>query len=526
MKTRLLVLFTSAAIIAGCAKTDKDTYADEIRIPMTFETEFAQLPDNKSYLQSAESDRYNVVWHAGDKVAFVPVGKTGDIASVTEGNYFTTAEGGQTATFEGQTYDADSYVGIYPVDGLDYIHDGDKLIYKNIYEHQTACNGNLDKDMLISVSNPTPKGEKMYFYNACGLIKFTIPENRTNITKVAFRGSNEEKLAGRIKISYGTTGVTSVFQERYIGQKSTNTLTLSNADGSVLTPGTYYMVATPTKLEKGFTIAMYGSDGKRYIKSSEATTNEIERSGILDLGTLSFGESAPAHSKMFFISEGDNWSFVEMTRHPIDLFTFRHGTYVKSGQFKFGTQSGVWDDNYKALDMDNADCWSYEDARFEPNSSDNDFKWYITATGEGKPCRIILDMTTGVEKMYITEFSGYNELWLVGSALGNWDMSFAKEMEKDTDDGFTYSWSGDLAVGELKITLNKLLAFDGKEWLMAPAKGQALTVGTDQDILYVDNYPDIDHNWSVTEAGNYTITINTLTEKMTVVKNEVTSDGQ
>ena len=169
--------------------------------------------------------------------------------------------------------------------------------------------------MLISVSNPTPKGEKMYFYNACGLIKFTIPENRTNITKVAFRGSNEEKLAGRIKISYGTTGVTSVFQERYIGQKSTNTLTLSNVDGSVLTPGTYYMVATPTKLEKGFTIAMYGSDGKRYIKSSEATTNEIERSGILDLGTLSFGESAPAHSKIFFISEGDNWSFVEMTRH-------------------------------------------------------------------------------------------------------------------------------------------------------------------------------------------------------------------
>ena len=184
MKTRLIVLFTSAAIIAGCAKTDKDTYADEIRIPMTFETEFAQLPDNKSYLQSAENDRYNVVWHAGDKVAFVPVGETGDIVSVTEGNYFTTEEGGQTATFEGQTYDADSYVGIYPVDGLDYIHDGDKLIYKNIYEHQTACNGNLDKDMLISVSNPTPKGEKMYFYNACGLIKFTIPENRTNITSV------------------------------------------------------------------------------------------------------------------------------------------------------------------------------------------------------------------------------------------------------------------------------------------------------------------------------------------------------
>ena len=56
MKTRLIVLFTSAAIIAGCAKTDKDTYADEIRIPMTFETEFAQLPDNKSYLQSAEND--------------------------------------------------------------------------------------------------------------------------------------------------------------------------------------------------------------------------------------------------------------------------------------------------------------------------------------------------------------------------------------------------------------------------------------------------------------------------------------
>ena len=242
-------------------------------------------------------------------------------------------------------------------------------------------------DQLVAVTKETKYDETLYFYNACGLIKFTIPENLTNVVKVAFRGNSGEKLAGRLGIKYSEGDYVSVWvNESYTDQESMFTLTLTNADGSALKAGgTYYLVSAPSKLEKGFTVAMYTSDGKRYAKST-VNENEIHRSKVMNLGTLDFNKVSPMYENVYFISEAAGWSFQSMIKSPMDPFTFRYGGYVGDGQFKFGTAEGEWENNYKALEKNDAD-WKSTDARFVASSED-DTKWLMTGTAEGgDPCR-------------------------------------------------------------------------------------------------------------------------------------------
>jgi hypothetical protein len=367
----------------------------------------------------------------------------------------------------------------------------------------------------------------LYFYNACGLIKFTIPEELSNITKVAFRGGNGEKLAGRIGIKYETeySSISVWVEGTYENQESQYTLTVSNEDGSPLTPGgTYYMVSAPSRLEKGFTIAMYGADGKRYIKSTDKP-NEIHRSKVMNLGTLDAQESTPKYENLYLLSNVSEWQFNYLSPgHSLDPFIFRFGAELKNGdEFKFATASGSFENMYKAFEA-SADPFKKADARFVSGiDGATDFNWALSSdTDDAKPYRIIVDITTGVEKIYTSEFTDYSAVKIVGDATPNgWSLDNATELNTDND--HTWTWTGELKEGEIKFVLNNNTDWISGKWLMSPKDGNNFESCS---ILYVDlnEHPGKDYKWKVTETGNYTITVNTLTEKLTVVKNEVAAE--
>lgn len=524
MKMRIYTIIAMLAFIAGCAKDNTVSSSDTNPKQMTFKSVFVQEPDTRSYLEDRkDTDKaYKVViWHAGDQISVVPADVSGAVSD--KWYTFSTSYGGEVAEFKGEAAPAEKYVGVYPVASDDYLDAEAGIVYKNHCENQIANEGNLAKNQILAVAKESSDGN-LYFYNACGLIKFTLPDGVENITKVAFRGNGGEKLAGRLGIKYSEGDYVSVWvNESYTDQESMFTLTLTNADGSALKAGgTYYLVSAPSKLEKGFTVAMYTSDGKRYAKST-VSENEIHRSKVMNLGTLKFDEALPEYDKMFLISEAAGWSFQPMVKSPVDPFTFRYGGYVGGGQFKFGTRDlgeGRWDNNYKALEKDNAD-WKSTDARFVASSED-DTKWLMPATAEGgDPCRIILDITPGVEKMYLSKFEDYVGIYLVGDAAPNgWNLGEATSMTKGSD--FNWTWNGELEAGELKFSLDQQPDWKGK-WLMAPSSGYNFENG---DVVYVDSKTcSYDWKWKVAEAGNYTITINTLTEKMTVQKKESANES-
>lgn len=57
----------------------------------------------------------------------------------------------------------------------------------------------------------------------------------------------------------------------------------------------------------------------------------------------------PPYDHIYFVGDENSWGFDEMTQDPLDPFLFRYGHVFTVGkEFKFGTQSGSWENMYKA----------------------------------------------------------------------------------------------------------------------------------------------------------------------------------
>lgn len=228
----------------------------------------------------------------------------------------------------------------------------------------------------------------------------------------------------------------------------------------------------------------------------------------------------PPYSTIYFVSEANSWSFIEMTQDPINPFIFRYGAEIGNGQFKFGTSAGSWENMYKT-DYDNADI-SNTTVVFV-SGYDPDYKWLLYAD-EQKAYKIALDITPYEESMVMKEYEPYGNLWLIGDAAPyGWSLDDAASGDKAVmspgSDPYTMTWTGNLSAGELKISCELQRDWCGC-WFMPSSAGKPFGETTDEIITFVDSSSDSnDRKWAVETAGNYTITINQLTERMTVVKN-------
>ena len=197
-----------------------------------------------------------------------------------------------------------------------------------------------------------------------------------------------------------------------------------------------------------------------------------------------------------------------------DLFTWNGG-----GEFKFGTADGEYGNMYKAKN-ENA---PYTDTEvvfvsgFEPDN-----KWSLKESECGKAYKIRLDITAGKEKMEMTLFEPFTEMYIVGEAAPNgWDLGKATPMDKVDD--YTFCWTGDLKAGEIKFSCDKQSDWNGA-WFMAVENGLTFEAG-EYDMYWIDKtnpdygYGSLDNKWVVTDPGNYTITLYQATEKLLVQKN-------
>lgn len=122
----------------------------------------------------------------------------------------------------------------------------------------------------------------------------------------------------------------------------------------------------------------------------------------------------------------------------------------------------------------------------------------------------------------------FDALWLIGDASPvDWSLDDAAsndsaKMSSSSSDPYTFTWTGQLSTGELKFSCDLKRDWNGK-WYMPDENGKILEETDGETIVLIDKSlsenSDIDNKWKVENAGNYTITINQLTESMTVTKN-------
>lgn len=246
---------------------------------------------------------------------------------------------------------------------------------------------------------------------------------------------------------------------------------------------------------------------------------------LLDL-TIEIKEGAilrPRWEHLFLIGNETDWNFWEMVPDPLDPFLFRLGwNFVKGGEFKFGTESGNWANNLKAT-SDNAP-YTQQSMMYVPGF-DPDMKWNLLDSELGA-YKICVDIRDGNERMIMTPFTPYEQLWMIGDATAaGWTLDNAVEMTKG--EGYTFTWTGHLDAGELKFTCDRKGDWSGA-WFMSNEANKAPT-GEEEHILFIDkssddckaqyletNISDVDLKWKIQEAGNYTITLDQLKETVII----------
>ena len=236
----------------------------------------------------------------------------------------------------------------------------------------------------------------------------------------------------------------------------------------------------------------------------------------------------PPYDAIWFIDGMDGYSFKPMTQDALDPFLFRYGAeFNNEGDFKFATASGSWENNYKATQPDAP----YTDSSVEfVKGFDPDNKWRLKTDELGKAYKICLDIRSGKERMLMAPFTPYENIWLVGdAALGGWSLDDAVPMTKDASNPYVMTWTGTLNTGELKFTCDRSSDWNGA-WFMSATNGAAPT-GQEEKALFIDKHSDdlkaqyltvdimnIDNKWKIEEAGTYKITLNQLTETITIAK--------
>lgn len=236
----------------------------------------------------------------------------------------------------------------------------------------------------------------------------------------------------------------------------------------------------------------------------------------------------PPYDHIYFVGDENSWGFDEMTQDPLDPFLFRYGHVFTVGkEFKFGTQSGSWENMYKATQA-NA---PYTDSSVAfVTGFDPDNKWYLNADETGKAYKICLDIRSGKERMLMAPFTPYENIWLVGDATpGGWSLDDSAPMTRDESNPYVMTWTGTLNTGELKFTCDRDGSWNGA-WFMSATNGAAPT-GKEEKALFIDksssalksqyltvDVGSVDNKWKITEAGTYKITLNQLTETITIAK--------
>lgn len=149
-------------------------------------------------------------------------------------------------------------------------------------------------------------------------------------------------------------------------------------------------------------------------------------------------------------------------------------------------------------------------------ATEGDSKYHATFTTDAY-FSVTLDIAAGKMTLTSAEAPKLTTMWMIGDAVGGWHFDEnGKEMTLNADSVWT--WTGDLVAGEMK--------FCGIKWDYSKDAFGATVAATELKAgsLAVQAIDGDDKKFKVTEAGNYTLTLNLKTLTLNVVSNTSTAN--
>ena len=235
--------------------------------PMTFTA-------NSQQTKAELVDGKFIHWESGDQI---------NVFDNTETVYdpFETSDKGSQATFSGMAGKAEGYYALYPYQSDASMTEG--AIIATFPSEQTAVAGSFDPEAFIAVAQSDNEGN-FSFKNVAALVQFTMPEGENATSATLTANADNEKLCGRVKITFDEDGNPSATANGTM----TNAVTLK---GTLEAGKTYYFVVRPgIAFSEGLTISI---DGEKYRSSSAAPEKKLVRNSVMALPAFTFKEGMP-----------------------------------------------------------------------------------------------------------------------------------------------------------------------------------------------------------------------------------------
>lgn len=222
---------------------------------------------------------------------------------------------------------------------------------------------------------------------------------------------------------------------------------------------------------------------------------------LLDLTINIISMGGPAYDNIYMVGDAtpNGWDIANatpMVQNPDNLYKFTYDGILKAGAFKFPVNRNTdW-----GQDMFMRDLSDSTKIYLHKGGASDDNKWTIYKAGW---YHVLLDLSNNTISYKPLQ------LYIVGSATSiGWDISNAIQLAQDPNNPTIFTYTGALVAGEFKFPVNR-----NTDW------GQDMYMKTDNTHMYLHKGGSSDDNkWSITDAGNYIITLNVQTLTINIQK--------
>lgn len=247
------------------------------------------------------------------------------------------------------------------------------------------------------------------------------------------------------------------------------------------------------------------------------TISSLRKNIVAALLVMLAAMTADAADRLLVVGDGvwGGWTLdrtAVMVRDAADPDVFRYTGWLNpDAEFKFLGQVG-WDgDEYRNASTDPYNISGLIHCNNSTNDADRnrDYKFKVSRGGNYSIVCNLRDMTVTVSE--VADLPApvlHNVLYLVGDATpGGWSLGQALPLAQDAADAFRFSATVSLFPGIFKIATNCYGGYDEQKFFFRDAAdyGRISEDATD------------DRQWTITEAGEYTVTVNLLTSTISIV---------
>ena len=379
MNTKHLFLaFAFATLLASCIKAEEEAATPEEPVggQITILATQADARDTKTVLNSDGS----VFWQPGDQIAvffnsvkvpFTAYNSVDAASALFVGNSFITT--GHNENSSGNLDGEYVYWGLYPLypyaqwggiadrssgrffythnnpklrddlyyqafgskysdDPFSYLKSDGKSVSTVLPPFQRGVANTFDSYLNISLAKSDDYRE-LAFYNVLGGVRFSVSAD--NITKIVFKGNNDENLAGYFSMTMNAEGrpvITKVLDEE-------KEVSVALDRDAPFTPGVwYYAMMFPTQLSKGYTVEIYTATQKAV--KTVSTPVEIKRSIFGSLEKIDEGVEYASFALSLRVKDdnGKEWRGVNIIDEKFEEQEPRFATIGRSIQLTATTE--------------------------------------------------------------------------------------------------------------------------------------------------------------------------------------------